>query len=101
MQFQKESCCLAPENLFPISPTLMLHRLFQILTSAILLAAFTGHCALLDRTAIGERTALDRYVRAPDTNYSFRLANTIKGEGYTTYIIDMTSQSWLTTNEVN
>ena len=79
----------------------MLHRFFHILSSAILLAALTGRSAPLDRTAIGERTALDRYVQAPDTNYSFRLASTIKGEGYTTYVIDMTSQSWLTTNEVN
>lgn len=53
-----------------------------------------------DRTAVGARTALDRYVKAPDTNYSFRLASTVKGEGYTTYMIDMISQAWLTTNEV-
>lgn len=53
-----------------------------------------------DRTAVGARTALDRYVKAPDTNYSFRLASTIKGDGYTTYMIDMISQAWLTTNEV-
>src|SRR5580765_184770 len=53
-----------------------------------------------DRTAVGERTALDRYVHAPDTNYSFRLATTVKGDGYTTYMIDLISQAWLTTNEV-
>lgn len=54
-----------------------------------------------DRTAIGARTALDRYVQAPDTNYSFRVASAIKGAGCTTYQIDLISQSWLTTNEVN
>lgn len=54
-----------------------------------------------DRTMAGERTALDRYVQAPDTNYSFRVANVIKSDGYTTYMIDMISQAWLTTNEVN
>ena len=46
-------------------------------------------------------TALDRYVAAPDTNYTYRLVDTIRGEGVTTYVLDMTSQSWLTTNEVN
>src|SRR6185503_4115259 len=53
------------------------------------------------RTQRGERTALDRYVAKPDTNYSFRLHSSVKGDGYTTHYIDMTSQSWLTTNEVN
>lgn len=47
------------------------------------------------------RTALDRYVAAPDTNYSFRLVQTIKGKGQTTYILAMTSQAWLTPAEVD
>ncbi len=37
----------------------------------------------------------------PDTNYTWRLVKTIPGDGYTTCIIEMASQSWLTTNEVN
>jgi len=48
-----------------------------------------------------ERTALDAYVAAPDTNYTFQLVKTIPGKGQTTYILDMTSQAWLTTNEVD
>jgi PhoPQ-activated pathogenicity-related protein len=48
-----------------------------------------------------ERTALDRYVAAPDTNYNYRLVSTIKDEGATVFVIEMTSQGWLTTNEVN
>jgi len=46
-------------------------------------------------------TALDRYVAAPDTNYNYRLVNTLPGDGYTAYVIEMHSQAWLTTNEVN
>jgi PhoPQ-activated pathogenicity-related protein len=46
-------------------------------------------------------TALDRYVAAPDTNYNYALSNTIPGSGQTTFVLDMTSQAWLTTNEVN
>ncbi|MBI5801300.1 MAG: PhoPQ-activated pathogenicity-related family protein [Verrucomicrobia bacterium] len=68
---------------------------------SLLLAAFSLSAASVDRTAVGERTALDRYVQAADTNYSFRVASTVKGDGYTTYQIDMISQAWLTTNEVN
>src|SRR5436190_1291727 len=48
-----------------------------------------------------ERTALDAYVAAPDTNYTFQLVKTIPGKGQTTFILDMTSQAWLTTNEVD
>ena len=47
------------------------------------------------------QTALDRYVAAPDSHYSYRLLKTVPGKGYTTSILEMTSQSWLTTNEVD
>jgi PhoPQ-activated pathogenicity-related protein len=46
-------------------------------------------------------TALDRYVAAPDTNYSYRLVNTVRSGGATVYALEMTSQRWLTTNEVD
>lgn len=51
--------------------------------------------------AASELTALDRYVAAPDANYRFRvLTNTVTPLG-TISLIEMTSQSWLTTNEVD
>ena len=48
-----------------------------------------------------EQTALDRYVAAPDTNYAFHVVRRIPGNGRTTFILEMTSQAWLTTNEVD
>lgn len=48
-----------------------------------------------------DRTALDEYVAAPDTNYSFQVVATVPGKNFTTYIVDMTSQAWLTKNEVD
>ncbi|MEX0678954.1 MAG: PhoPQ-activated pathogenicity-related family protein [Pirellulales bacterium] len=48
-----------------------------------------------------ERTPLDEYVATPDTNYSFKLASRIEGDGVTAYVLEMTSQSWLTTKEVD
>jgi PhoPQ-activated pathogenicity-related protein len=48
-----------------------------------------------------ERTALDEYVAAPDPNYRFHLVTSIPGNGQTTFILEMTSQAWLTTNEVD
>lgn len=42
----------------------------------------------------------EAYVAAPDTAYRYELRNTIKGEGFTTYILYMQSQRWLTEKEV-
>ena len=53
------------------------------------------------RVGQSERTALDDYVAAPDTNYSYHVVNTVAGQGQTTYILEMISQAWLTTNEVD
>jgi PhoPQ-activated pathogenicity-related protein len=86
--------------MLPIANTLMLHRWYSFIAASVLWLA-TLQVYSVDRTAVGDRTALDRYVHRGDMNYSFRLASTIKGEGYTTYMIDLISQSWLTTNEVD
>ena len=47
------------------------------------------------------QTALDRYVAAPDPNYKYELVNTLPGPGYTTCVLEMTSQQWRTSAEVN
>lgn len=46
-------------------------------------------------------TALDDYVAAHDANYRYSLVNTIEGEGYTAYVLDMTSQAWRNGLEVD
>jgi PhoPQ-activated pathogenicity-related protein len=46
-------------------------------------------------------TALDRYVAAPDTNYHYQVVREIPKAKHTEYLVDMTSQQWLTTNEVD
>jgi len=46
-------------------------------------------------------TALDRYVKTPDPNYKYEVVRTIPGPGYTAYVVDLTSQAWLTEKEVN
>jgi PhoPQ-activated pathogenicity-related protein len=48
-----------------------------------------------------DKTALDRYVAATDPNYRFELVKTIPGSGYTAFVLDMTSQSWRTSAEVD
>lgn len=47
-------------------------------------------------------TALDDYVSAPDANYSYyQQGSPIVGDSYTAYILNMTSQSWRSSTEVN
>jgi len=46
-------------------------------------------------------TALDRYVKTPDPHYKHEVVKTIPGKGYTVYVVELTSQAWLTEKEVN
>lgn len=50
--------------------------------------------------AAGE-TALDRYVAKPDDSYKWELVRTIPGDGYTGYVLDLTSQTWRSENEID
>lgn len=56
---------------------------------------------LLALPLIAAETALDRYVKAPDSNYKYEVVKTIPGKGYTVYVVDLTSQAWLTEKEVD
>jgi PhoPQ-activated pathogenicity-related protein len=47
------------------------------------------------------KTALDRYVEAPDPSYKYDLVGTIPGNGYTVSVIEMTSQTWRAPSEVD
>jgi len=49
----------------------------------------------------GTFTPLDDYVQAADSHYKYELARTIPGDGYTTYVLDMTSQAWRSPSEVD
>ncbi len=46
-------------------------------------------------------TPLDDYVAKRDSTYGWKLVSTIPGEGYTTYVLDLKSQSWRTKPEVD
>jgi PhoPQ-activated pathogenicity-related protein len=48
-----------------------------------------------------EKTALDKYVAKPDPNYSYKVVNTLRGDGATAYVLEMVSQKWLTEQEVD
>src|SRR5260370_42501930 len=61
-------------------------RIFVLLDCSLTLVAASDHA--------GKLTGLDKYVQSADPNYRYELIKTIPGEGYTTYVLDMTSQAW-------
>lgn len=46
-------------------------------------------------------TALDRYVAAPDSHYSYKLVNSLPTPAGTVHVLEMISQAWLTEKEVD
>jgi PhoPQ-activated pathogenicity-related protein len=48
-----------------------------------------------------EKTALDAYVAKPESVYGWKLVSTIPGDGYTAYVLELTSQTWRTEAEVD
>ena len=60
-----------------------------------------GECQLPQANTIPETlTALEEYIVQPDPSYTYELVNRFDYEGYTTHILRMTSQEWLTQAEV-
>lgn len=54
-----------------------------------------------DPASCGDETALDRYIAAPDPTYQFKLLSATAGDGETAYVLEMTSQQWRTSEEVD
>src|SRR5262245_42092950 len=56
-------------------------------------------------TAIGVlragETALDRYVAKPDPTYAWRVVRTVPSNDGTQYIVDLKSQTWRSSSEVD
>lgn len=48
-----------------------------------------------------ESSPLYDYVLADDPEFKYEIAHTVRKDNYTYYVMRMTSQQWLTTNEVN
>jgi PhoPQ-activated pathogenicity-related protein len=48
-----------------------------------------------------EKTALDAYLAKPDPAYKWTLVSTHPGDGFTTYVLELTSQTWRTSAEVD
>jgi hypothetical protein len=64
--------------------------------TAALFATITALCFSADK-----QTALDRYVATPDSAYRYQLLSTVKGDGFTMHVLEMTSQTWRSSAEVD
>ncbi|CAL1541759.1 unnamed protein product [Lymnaea stagnalis] len=60
--------------------------------SGVILLAVVVATVVLTTTA----TPLDHYVNQPDSTYTYRYLTSITGPDYSIYILNMTSQTWLT-----
>jgi PhoPQ-activated pathogenicity-related protein/ubiquinone/menaquinone biosynthesis C-methylase UbiE len=54
-----------------------------------------------NKASSSEKTPLDDYLARPDPTYSWKVVNTIPGEGYTTFVVDLKSQSWRSVPEID
>jgi PhoPQ-activated pathogenicity-related protein len=78
----------------------------------VALLAAAGTAASLTHTPVAARaqavanharanqTALDRYVAAPDASYAWKVMRDLPAEGASATLLEMTSQRWLTEQEV-
>jgi PhoPQ-activated pathogenicity-related protein len=78
----------------------MSNRMFRstITSSVLLMFAASGVC---DERSSGTATALVDYVRQPDATYAWKLVKKVEGDLATTFVVQLTSQKWRTTDDVD
>ncbi len=82
-----------------------LFGLFLVSVAAARVQAAEPGAAVAEKPAalesLATETALDRYLANGDDTYRWELLKTVDGDGYTTYVIEMVSQTWRTTDDVD
>jgi PhoPQ-activated pathogenicity-related protein len=68
-----------------------LNAIVVLVSACILLVSPKPSCAAETAT---KKTALDDYIAKADPTYSWKLVQTIPGDGVTTNVLDLKSQSW-------
>ncbi|HJZ89849.1 MAG TPA: PhoPQ-activated pathogenicity-related family protein [Gemmataceae bacterium] len=58
-------------------------------------------CASAEEPLNGKKTPLDEYVAKADPAYEWKVVKTIPGEGVTTFVVDLKSQTWRKVPEVD
>jgi len=67
----------------------------------VLTLVLGGRGAAVAAEALPARTALDDYVERPDDSYRWEIVKTSEANGLRMFVLDMTSQTWRTKDEVN
>src|SRR3954454_20557694 len=71
----------------------------RLLYAAFVLCGLALPAAAAD--APPRKTPLDDYLAKPDPTYGWKLVKTIPGDGVTSYVLDLRSQTWRSTPEVD
>src|SRR6516162_3431930 len=79
---------------------IMIARRILLLTGLCLALTVSARAAGADQARSG-KTPLDEYIARPDPTYSWKVVNSIPGDGYTTFIVDLKSQTWRSVPEVD
>jgi PhoPQ-activated pathogenicity-related protein len=79
----------------------MRRKLSRLSHGSLLLFITLFGGALAPARALAEETALDRYIAKPDPSYHWKLVGRYSGQGQTTFVISLTSQTWRSAEEVN
>jgi PhoPQ-activated pathogenicity-related protein len=96
LQLVKKNCLTGTEDAFlqTVKP------LIRLVLTAVLACPLT-FCRAAEPAPASAPTALDRYIAATDSHYEFHELLSAKISGGTVHLLEMTSQAWLTTNEVD
>ena len=76
------------------------------LTVAIFLLFLVGCAQKVEEavesiTVLTDLTPLDEYIQRDDPVYRFEVAHSLKGDGWTYYVLDLVSQTWRSPDEVD
>lgn len=58
-------------------------------------------CATVSADDLPARTALDDYIDQPDNSYTWKVVRASDEKGFTSVVVDMTSQTWRTEDDVD
>ncbi len=76
-------------------------RTSQFLCFSLLVMTAFGLATGMTSELQAEETALDKYVAKPDSSYAWKIVQTVRQPGLTTLVVDMKSQTWRSSVEVD
>jgi PhoPQ-activated pathogenicity-related protein len=77
----------------------MMKALRRALLAALVF--FSASAAVSAQQPVGQRTPLDDYIAKPDATYKWELVNKTISSAVTTYVLELTSQTWRAVPEVD